>query len=105
MGCAAVGVKDFLRKFLPRPLVAEDGDGGFCLDYDQGEGIDKIRAFIGNVHAVLKAYSWVMSLGAEGLRAVAETAVINNNYILGKMRSVRGVTIPWPAAAMHIAVA
>ncbi len=97
MGCAAVGVKDFLRKFLPRPLVAEDGGGGFCLDYEQGEGIDKIRAFIGNVHAVLKAYSWVMSLGAEGLRAVAETAVLNNNYMLGKMRSVRGVTIPWPA--------
>ena len=97
MGCAAVGVKEYLRKFLPRPLVAEDGGGGYRLDYDQGEGIDKIRAFIGNVHAVLKAYSWVMSLGAEGLRAVAETAVLNNNYMLTKMRGVRGVTIPWPA--------
>ncbi|HIM44945.1 MAG TPA: aminotransferase class V-fold PLP-dependent enzyme [Alphaproteobacteria bacterium] len=97
MGCAAVGVKEFLRKFLPRPIVAEDGAGGYRLDYDRGEGIDRIRAFIGNVHAVLKAYSWVMSLGAEGLRAVAETAVLNNNYMLAKMRDVRGVTIPWPA--------
>jgi len=97
MGCAAVGVKEHLRKFLPRPIVAEDGAGGYRLDYDRGEGIDRIRAFIGNVHAVLKAYSWVMSLGAEGLRAVAETAVLNNNYMLAKMRGVRGVTIPWPA--------
>ena len=97
MGCAAVGVKGFLRKFLPSPIVAEDGAGGYRLDYDRGEGIDRIRAFIGNVHAVLKAYSWVMSLGAEGLRAVAETAVLNNNYMLAKMRDVRGVTIPWPA--------
>ena len=97
MGCAAVGVKEFLRKFLPRPIVAEDGASGYRLDYDRGEGIDRIRAFIGNVHAVLKAYSWVMSLGAEGLRAVAETAVLNNNYMLIKMRGVRGVTIPWPA--------
>ncbi len=96
LACAAVGVKEPLRKFLPRPLITADGER-YRLDYDGAEGIDKIRAFIGNVHAVLKAYSWVMSLGAEGLRAVAETAVLNNNYMLHRMRQIRGVKIPWPA--------
>ena len=95
LGCAAVGVKAHLEGFLPRPLVTWDGER-YGLDYDQGEGIEKIRAFIGNVHAVLKAYAWVRSLGAEGLRAVAETAVLNNNYMLHHIRQIEGTTIPWP---------
>ena len=89
LGCAAVGVKEHLERFLPRPLVTWDGER-YGLDHDQGEGIEKIRAFIGNVHAVLKAYAWVRSLGAEGLRAVAETAVLNNNYMLHQHQGDRG---------------
>ena len=95
LGCAAVGVKEPLVRFLPRPIVTFDGTR-YGLDYDPGEGIDKIRAFIGNVHAVLKAYAWVRSLGAEGLRAVAETAVLNNNYMLHNIRQIKGAEIPWP---------
>ena len=95
LGCAAVGVKAHLERFLPRPLVTYDGER-YGLDYEQGDGIEKIRAFIGNVHAVLKAYAWVRSLGAEGLRAVAETAVLNNNYMLHHIRQIEGTTIPWP---------
>ena len=68
----------------------------YGLDHDPGEGIEKIRAFIGNVHAVLKAYAWVRSLGAEGLRAVAETSVLNNNYMLHRIRQIKGTSIPWP---------
>ena len=68
----------------------------YGLDHDPGEGIEKIRAFIGNVHAVLKAYAWVRSLGAEGLRAVAETSVLNNNYMLHRIRQIEGTSIPWP---------
>ncbi|MGD9535629.1 MAG: aminomethyl-transferring glycine dehydrogenase subunit GcvPB [Alphaproteobacteria bacterium] len=96
LGCAAVGVREGLRRFLPGPVVGFDGKR-YRLDHDRAEGIDKIRAFIGNVHAVVKAYAWVMSLGAEGLRAVAETAVLNNNYLLTRLREIPGVAIPWPS--------
>jgi len=96
LGCAAVGVKEPLRRFLPRPVVAFDGKR-YRLEHDRPHAIDKIRAFLGNVPTVLKAYAWVMSLGAEGLRAVAETAVLNNNYLLDKVRAIPGVAIPWPA--------
>ena len=96
LGCAAVGVKAHLERFLPRPLVTFDGER-YGLDHEPGDGIEKIRAFIGNVHAVLKAYAWVRSLGAEGLRAVAETAVLNNNYMLHHIRQIAGTSIPWPA--------
>ena len=95
LGCAAVGVKAALERFLPRPIVTYDG-ARYGLDRDPGEGIEKIRAFLGNVHAVLKAYAWVRSLGPEGLRAVAETAVLNNNYMLHNIRRIEGTAIPWP---------
>jgi glycine dehydrogenase subunit 2 len=77
-------------------VVVEDGDG-YRLDHDRPQAIEKIRGFLGNVHTVMKAYAWVMSLGADGLRAVAETAVLNNNYLAAGLGKVRGVTLPWPA--------
>jgi len=95
-GCAAVGVRRHLEPFLPGPVVVEDGDG-YRLDHDRPQAIEKIRGFLGNVHTVMKAYAWVMSLGADGLRAVAETAVLNNNYLAAGLSKIRGVTLPWPA--------
>jgi len=95
LGCAAVGVKEPLRRFLPRPVVTFDGTR-YGLDDDRPDAIERIRAFLGNVPTVVKAYAWVMSLGTEGLRAVAETAVLNNNYLLANIRRIKGVAIPWP---------
>jgi len=95
LGCAAVGVKEPLRRFLPRPVVTPDGTR-YGLDDDRPDAIERIRAFLGNVPTVVKAYAWVMSLGTEGLRAVAETAVLNNNYLLANIRRIKGVAIPWP---------
>ncbi|MGH6718812.1 MAG: aminomethyl-transferring glycine dehydrogenase subunit GcvPB, partial [Alphaproteobacteria bacterium] len=95
LGCAAVGVKEPLRRFLPRPVVSFDG-ARYGLDDDRPDAIERIRAFLGNVPTVVKAYAWVMSLGAAGLRAVAETAVLNNNYLLANIRGIKGVAVPWP---------
>lgn len=100
LGCAAVGVKRHLAKFLPNPIVAFDGKN-YHLDAVRPQAIEKIRAFLGNVHTVLKAYAWVMSLGAEGLKTVAETAVLNNNYLLAGISKIRGASIPWPANKTH----
>jgi glycine dehydrogenase subunit 2 len=100
LGCAAVGVKRHLAKFLPNPVIAFDGKS-YRLEADRPEAIDKIRAYLGNVHTVLKAYAWVMSLGASGLKAVAETAVLNNNYLLAGIAKIRGASIPWPANPHH----
>ena len=94
-GCAAVGAKQHLVPFLPGPTVIDD-KGTYRLDHDHPQAIDKIRAFLGNVHTVVKAYGWVMSLGADGLRAVAETAVLNNNYLAAGLSKIRGVSLPWP---------
>lgn len=93
-GAGVIGVTEELAKFLPIPVIEFDGSN-YYLDYNKSESIGKVGMFYGVAPVILKAYAWVMSLGAEGLREVAEVAVLNNNYLLKKMREIRGVTAPY----------
>ena len=93
-GGGACGVSWELERFLPVPLVSRDGDH-YGLDYDLPDSIGKVGPFYGNLPVVLKAYAWVMNLGARGLREVAEVAVLNNNYLLNCMKEIPGVTVPY----------
>lgn len=97
----ATGVTKELARFLPVPLVDFNGQNYF-LNYDLPDSIGKIRPFYGVAQAVLKAYAWVMSLGAEGLREVAEVAVLNNNYLLNKILSIQGVSAPYAEGKRRI---
>ena len=94
-GTGAVGVTKELRRFLPVPVVEFDGSK-YHLNYDLPDSIGKIGSFYGVVINVVKAYAWIMSMGADGLREVAEWSVINNNYLIKKLLEVRGVGIGWP---------
>ena len=93
-GAGAVGATEEMARFLPVPLVAFDGER-YCLDWDRPDSIGKIGPWYGNASVILKAYAWVMSLGAEGLRQVAETAVLNNNYLLHQVRQIPGLEAPY----------
>jgi glycine dehydrogenase subunit 2 len=92
--CGALGVTQDLAKFLPLPVIEFDRQN-YRLNYDRPASIGKVRAFYGVAPVVLKAYAWAMSLGAEGLREVAQVAVLNNNYLLKQMRAIRGVRAPY----------
>ncbi len=99
--CAAQGVTEALAKYLPSPRVTFDGSA-YGLDSGGAHSIGKIRQFQGVVAAVVRAYAWVMSLGAEGLKEVAETAILNNNYMMRRMmQEVRGISIPWSEVECH----
>jgi glycine dehydrogenase subunit 2 len=91
----AIGVTKELAKFLPVPVIEFDGNM-YHLNYDRPHSIGKIRSWYGVAPVVLKAYAWSMSLGAEGLKEVAEVAVLNNNYLLKKMLEIRGVSAAYP---------
>jgi len=65
----------------------------YRLDYDRPQSVGKIRAFHGVPAAVVRSYAWVLSLGAEGLREVAEVAVLNNNYLAKRLSEVRGIEV------------
>lgn len=90
----ACGVTAELAQFLPKPTVEFDGQK-YSLDYDRPHSIGKIRPWYGVAQNILKAYAWIMSLGADGLREVAEIAVLNNNYLLKKVLEIRGVNAPF----------
>jgi glycine dehydrogenase subunit 2 len=96
MPCGAAGVTAELARFLPAPTVERDPvSGRYYLDYDRPDSIGKVRAFHGVPATVVRAYAWVMSLGAEGLRQVAETAVLNNNYLATKISRIPGFAVSY----------
>jgi glycine dehydrogenase subunit 2 len=93
-GSAPIGVKEEFAKFLPIPTVEFDGSR-YYLDYDRPHSIGKVAEFHGVAQNVVRAYAWILSMGAEGLRETSEVAVLNNNYLLKKLLEVRGVSLPW----------
>jgi glycine dehydrogenase subunit 2 len=90
----ALGVIDKFIKYLPVPLVEFDEEK-YYFNYSVSNTIGKIRSFYGVVPAILKAYSWIMSLGNVGLKEVSQIAVLNNNYLLKKILEIRGASAPY----------
>jgi len=101
-GAGPVGVSEELAKFLPVPRIVRDGKW-YRFDYDRPFSIGKVRGFYGNVAVLLKAYAYVLSLGFEGLREVAEVSVLNANYLLKKLVKIRGLMLPFDSgkSRMH----
>ncbi|MBN2265713.1 MAG: aminomethyl-transferring glycine dehydrogenase subunit GcvPB [Candidatus Aminicenantes bacterium] len=79
-GSGPVGIKKELVPFLPRPVIAEKA-GRFVLDFDSPRSIGRVRAYYGNFAVVIRALSYILSLGPKGVRQIAEFAVLNANYI------------------------
>ena len=92
--CGALGVSRSLSEFLPVPVVDLQG-GTYTLRSDLKNTIGKVRSFYGVFPAILRAYAWIMSLGERGLREAANVAVLNNNYILEKVKKIRGASAPF----------
>ena len=101
-GAGAVGVAPHLVPFLPRPTIERDADGTLRLDGDRPLSIGKVRPWYGITPNLVRAYAWVMSLGAEGLREVAEVAVLNNNYLLQRVLQIRGASAPYATGKRRV---
>lgn len=84
-GSGPVGVKKELVPFLPVPLVDYDGSR-YYFNYDLPHSIGKMRSFYGNFGVVVKAYAYIRSLGAAGLKQVSENAVLNANYLMQHLK-------------------
>jgi glycine dehydrogenase subunit 2 len=93
-GAGPVGVCEELAKFLPVPRIVFDGKR-YRLDYNRPHSIGKIRSFYGNIAVLVRAYAYILSLGSEGLKEVAEVSVLNANYLMKKLKGVRGLTLPY----------
>lgn len=86
-GSGPVGCKKILTPFLPTPVVVKENDK-YRLDYDRPQTIGTVKHFYGNFLVVVKALSYILTLGKEGIPEAAQNAVLNCNYLMNKLKDV-----------------
>ncbi|MFJ5624948.1 aminomethyl-transferring glycine dehydrogenase subunit GcvPB [Peribacillus loiseleuriae] len=79
-GAGPVGVKEKLIPFLPVPRVEKDG-GNYVLNSNHPLSIGRVKGYYGNFGILLRAYTYIRTMGPEGLRQVSESAVLHANYL------------------------
>ena len=80
-GSGPVGVKKELIPFLPKPVLVKKNNE-FLFDYDRPQSIGRVKPFYGNFGINVRAYTYIRTMGPDGLRQVTENAVINANYMM-----------------------
>jgi glycine dehydrogenase subunit 2 len=78
-GCA-VACRSNLEPFLPKPIVAKEGNR-FHLEWDRPQSIGKVKGFFGNFGILVRAYSYILAHGREGLCQVSRDAILSANYL------------------------
>ncbi|MCJ7509399.1 MAG: aminomethyl-transferring glycine dehydrogenase subunit GcvPB [Dehalococcoidia bacterium] len=96
-GSGPVVAKGHLTPYLPTPVVAKEGEG-FVLATPE-RSIGRVGAFYGHFGVLVRAYAYLRTLGAEGLRQVSDNAVINANYVLARLRPA--YHLPYDRRCMH----
>ncbi|MBN2022255.1 MAG: aminomethyl-transferring glycine dehydrogenase subunit GcvPB [Pirellulales bacterium] len=101
-GAGPIAVGQKLIPYLPSPVVVRQGDA-YRLDYDRPKSIGRVRSFVGNVGVVVRMYCYILTHGPDGLRRVAENAVLNANYLLARVKHF--LAVPQGDRCMHEFVA
>jgi len=83
-GAGPVGVKEKLIPFLPVPRVVKENNQ-YALDYNQPLSIGRVKGYYGNFGILLRAFTYIRTMGPEGLREVSEGAVLHANYLRKKL--------------------
>jgi glycine dehydrogenase subunit 2 len=100
-GAGPIAVSERVAPFLPVPVVARREDGSFDLDHGSGragsKSIGRLRGFQGNYGCFVRSYAYIRSLGGDGLKDASETAVLNANYLLARLKQ-HGVAEHLPLA-------
>lgn len=97
-GAGPIGVTEELKPFLPVPRI-ELVDKSYILNYDYPDSIGRVRAFYGHIGMMIRAYTYLLSLGKEGVCTVGEFAVLNANYLRHKLK--KHYDIPYGKTCMH----
>ncbi|KAF2955420.1 aminomethyl-transferring glycine dehydrogenase subunit GcvPB [Marinitoga sp. 38H-ov] len=84
-GSGPVGVKAKLKDYLPKPVVDINEDGKYFFNYDIPKSCGRLRTFYGNFSVMVRAYTYILMMGKEGLKFASEMAVLNANYLRKKL--------------------
>lgn len=83
-GSGPVGCKEFLKEFLPSPIIKENERG---LYFENSKNtIGSVKTFYGNFLVLVKALAYIEALGEEGMKKSAKLAVLNANYMMHKLK-------------------
>lgn len=83
-GSGPVGVKADLIPYLPKPVLVKNGDQ-YEFDYDRPQSIGRVKPYYGNFGINVRAYTYIRTMGPDGLKAVTEYAVLNANYMMRRL--------------------
>lgn len=84
-GSGPIGVKSELAKFLPKPLIVKDDNDTFRVEHNVPDSIGRVKPFYGNFGIFLRAYTYIRTMGPDGLKEVSENAVLNANYMMRRL--------------------
>ena len=79
-GSGPVGVVNDLIPFLPKPCIIKTSEGIICKNNNE-KSIGRIKAFWGNFGVIIRAYTYILALGSEGLKQAGQISVLNANYL------------------------
>ncbi|MGA2618391.1 MAG: aminomethyl-transferring glycine dehydrogenase subunit GcvPB [Thermoguttaceae bacterium] len=101
-GAGPIAACAALAPYLPTPIVVRGGQG-FRLDHERPRSIGRVRSFFGNTGVLVRMYCYLLTHGPDGLRRVAQQAVLNANYLLSRIGGL--LSVPQGDRAMHEFVA
>ena len=101
-GAGPVGVKNELVPFLPSPTV-ERSNGHLELDYKRPQSIGRVRSFYGNFGMLVRAYTYILVMGGDGLSQASRDAVLSANYLRKLVEN--DLEMPHDGPCMHEFVA
>lgn len=86
-GSGPIGVKKHLAPYLPVPVIRKAGEK-YDLDYNLPKSIGMVRSFYGNFTVMVKAYTYILTMGNKGSKHVSDMAVLNANYLRAKLSKI-----------------
>ena len=101
-GAGPVGVKQELEPFLPRPSVEKE-NGRFRLDHERPKSIGRVRSFYGNFGMLVRALTYILAMGGDGLSQASLDAVLSANYLRARLDGL--LEFPQPPPCKHEFVA
>ncbi|MBX5448903.1 aminomethyl-transferring glycine dehydrogenase subunit GcvPB [Thermogemmatispora sp.] len=104
-GAGPIGVKEHLVPFLPGPLPAKDEQGNYYWADPGPLSIGKVRANTGNFGVLVRAYAYIRTYGPDGLLRVAQSAILNANYLRHELASDYEIAFPQVRLCQHEFVA
>jgi glycine dehydrogenase subunit 2 len=93
-GAGPVLVSERLTPYLPTPVIVRREDGSYAWDADRPKTIGRLHGFHGNVGVLVRAYSYLLAHGGDGLASMSAKAVLNANYVASQVTDVLPLGYP-----------